>query len=152
MRIEGCNYDSVELAAKFISLAEKFHSYGKENPHKVNFASGSVIQNECGTVACHGVFADIILYYQEEKHLARYWRGALKLSRFLGFDFPHDFLHWATRNPHLWGNKLGRYMFRSEGYLSFGKSSKEEEVSLFTIAEHYLGVAERLLELPLWDF
>lgn len=76
--------------------------------------------------------------------------GALKLARDLGFTRPDDqeewfserdaMIHWAEKNPDLWGNTAGFVMFASEA--AFGK--RYDELTLEDIIAHWRGVADRI--------
>lgn len=145
-------YDNVELAARFLFMAERFLNLFKmyENP-QVDFCEIAVRaqDNLCGTTACHAGWALVALKpdakVRAAKELYTYSHGKEELGRYLGFSNGFAFAHWADENPRLWGSRSGYYMFGMTGYRAFGRTDQDPPMTLADIAEWYMGVAERLL-------
>lgn len=141
--------NNVELAARFIFMAERFKNLHVMYEPEVNFGVGSVpcTENLCGTPACHGGWALVALQpVASERAEQRWWRysdGADFLAEYLGFEGRYFLQEWAERNPQIWGSECGAFMFRSEGYKAFGRDTND--LTLLDIAAWYLGVADRLL-------
>lgn len=99
-------------------------------------------QNVCDTVACHGGWGCVIFNSSNE-----YQTGARLIALYLGF--PSDILYtiWAAKEQTIWDNSYGREMFRTHGYLAFGRQSPQT-IDLEVIGSHYVRMAERALQNP----
>lgn len=145
-------YDNVELAARFIFMAERFLNLFKmyENP-QVNFSEVRVRaqDNLCGTAACHAGWALVALKpdagVRADEGLYGFSCGRAELGEYLGFSGEDAFEQWAYENPDLWGSYNGYNMFGMTGYRAFGRTNQNPDMTLADIAAWYLGVAERLL-------
>lgn len=145
-------YDNVELAARFIFMAERFLNLFKmyENP-PVEFSETKVCaqDNLCGTAACHAGWALVALKpdagVRADEGLYEFTDGRAELGVYLGFSGGGAFALWAYENPDLWGSKWGGCMFGMTGYRAFGRTDQDPPMTLADIAAWYLGVAERLL-------
>lgn len=136
--------DNIELADRFIQMAEKFIGIFKERQTKLNFDKSKVEINACGTIACHGGFGLLALSPRKVR-TEDFNDGARKLALFLGFEDDDDLENWALANPDIWGGEDGHWMFCPGGYRAFGRTEEDPPMTLGDIASWYLDVAGRLL-------
>lgn len=147
MQFENCKYDNVQLADRFIKMAEKFLPYANNETCTLDMDEMAVIKHPCKTVACHGGYAGLIFNTGNW-----YGDGADALAKYLGFRetysmSPRENLEsWAYDNSLIWGNEEGDSMFSCVA--AFGKPDWNDEATLEDVVIHYLAVAKRLLELP----
>ena len=161
---------TLELADRFEKVSKDFKKFIADNDLEktvINMREGidrrEVEKPLCDTPACHGGWAAIIY----EKHLIKdevlekfysdpcpndfFLIGVKKLSGILGFSYHKDYENWAKRNPDLWGNLDGDYMFfdpRAFGseYWDCIRNRKLKPLLLSDITNHYQGVADRIRE------
>lgn len=139
-------YDDVELAARFIEMSEKFLAIYKNERTVLNFGEPHILHNICGTTACHGGFAALVLKAKPRPCFTAYELGAEALALFFGFTTASELSNWAGMNVKTWGGMNGGYMFHYRGYIAFGYDLEEEDdCTLLTIAAWYANVAARLL-------
>lgn len=141
MRFKNCRYDHFELAEKFLEMAEKFLPYAANEHNVLDMGESFVKEHTCGTAACHGGYAAIIL--AGGTHNTYYVRGAHALACFFGFGYPEQLEEWADLNPSIWGNTKGLDMFCSAS--AFGMHYNHQ--SLTHVVKHYLLVAKNLMEI-----
>lgn len=158
----GCKYNSVELAVRLREVARRFREYAKNRRVCVNFGcSYNTESHFCGTIACHGGLAALVLIPKMSAEVRYHFeRGVIALNEFLGFKYDSgdetgfSFQNWAGRYPQYWGSQYGRSMFTSYGEESFGGRPYGKlyktgnlpviEITIFTIADWYDAVADRL--------
>lgn len=126
------------------TMADRFEELA-DAQKVLDFSEPRVAQ--CGTVACHGGWAAVILVEDVGNSCGHFLQGAQTLAEFLrpGWGW-YDLEEWADDNPELWGNEYGVDMFNSDGYRAFG-FDEPGECDLYDIAAHYRGVADRIEEL-----
>lgn len=105
------------------TMADRFEELA-DAQKVLDFSEPRVAQ--CGTVACHGGWAGVIL------------------AADVGDSCGYDLLRWADQNPELWGNPWGAKMFGSDGYFAFNIKSPAISCTLQHIADHYREVAARI--------
>lgn len=140
MKIKNCAYDNLQLADRFLSLAEKFMPYAKNEQCILDMGEGRVIQHSCKTIACHGGYACLIFGLKSKK----YTTGAHKIAEYLGFKSRHSLKDWAHNNSEIWGNEDGYHMFSLNCAFDCSVFNKE---TLKDVVSHYIGVAERLMNM-----
>jgi len=91
--------------------------------------------NVCGTPMCHGG------WYALVTKCHRYSEGASAMAEHLGFDDRFGLMDWAEKNPTIWGNKSGGYMF-SDG--SSFNQPRDSGFTLQTIIDHWKQVKTNL--------
>ena len=127
-------YDNKELARRFREMGDKFIALDKDvDMHNARYPS-------CGSPACHGGWAGVLLDCNRKIDNYYYEDGADSLAIFFGFEDHYDLEVWAGEKQEIWGNKDGEYMFSSED--AFG--CKEYDITTKDIGNHYHGVADRL--------
>lgn len=141
MKFENCKYDHIQLAAQFISMAEKFMPFVRDESYRLNMMEPQVRKHHCGTVACHGGYGLLALGCDISRGFRR---GADAIAEHLGFGGELDLEAFAIFNPDIWGNERGTMMFYNGE--AFGVH-EDEVVTMGHIVAHYLSVAERLLEI-----
>ena len=87
----------------------------------------------CG---CHAGFISAVFGESGEKWLY----GAKFLSNFLGFGTYEKLPKWAQKNPDIWGNEEGIYLFSDSVAFGLGDTIFSAE----KIVEHWEGVLDRL--------
>ena len=146
MKFENCKYDHLDLAEKFLEMAEKFLPYAADQRCELDMYKCYVVKDHCGTVACHGGYAAIVLL--KAKSGTDYGQGRRALAEFLGFNSDESLIWWADNNPSIWGNYSGANMFCDIGaFKPFKRTSVELPENLQTIVAHYLRVAKNLMEI-----
>lgn len=141
----GNRLTSKQLAVKFESMAKKFDKVQKQLNKQgltttVDMSEPDIEKNHCGTIACHGGWAAVVLGSEEALSL-HYTEGANLLANYLGFRSRIRLKAWARHYPEFWGNEHGGRMFTCE--TAFGKDYNET-VTMDDIVLHYLEVAARL--------
>ena len=103
---------------------------------------------ECGTVACHaGAYYAAKFGRHDFRKVAgaSYSRGAVEMSRDLGFERVRLLTEWAKDNPEIWGGTDGAKMFISDiAFKPYGNSDIHWRVTLADVAEWWECVADRL--------
>ena len=148
MKIENCKYDSIELAARLLFMAEKYIEFYKKdvvgtNDHLCDYPYGRFPLE-----SLHKFFDKN--YPELTKLQSMYDKSKFILNEYLGFNdsgfLDESFNGWAGDNPSIWGSEDGRYMFSNVGYLAFGKT-KREDITLLDLAKQYMICAGNLLKL-----
>lgn len=142
--------DPLTLAKRFADVGHLFIKMSEDKVTTVDFEAPGVMENACGTVACHGGFALLALcpvadapeYFRPYP----YYAGATILAEYLGFTSKEAYEMWASNNPELWGNEHGALMFTGDGDLSFCALRGFHIVNLRQIGHWYLGVSRRIAQ------
>ena len=140
-------WQCIELGRRFVELHnEKLLTAGN-----LDFGESGNREEDCGTVACHGGWAALILDSTVNPEVdpypyQSYELGALAIGRFVGFTGEGSLLDWADSNPLEWGNEFGHYMFDSNGYSSFGVFDAGQ-CTVGDIGMHWVAVGCRVLGL-----
>jgi hypothetical protein len=135
-------YNNLELAIKFAEVSQKFLSIASSPKNILDFYRGDMSKTACGTVACHGGWAAVILNSTDSCYLV----GAADLSHYLGFWGKYAYSLWAAENPTIWGNTSGEWMFTSYGHRAFD-FIESDQCTLLDIAQWYYNISRRLLVL-----
>lgn len=99
----------------------------------------------CGTVACHaGWFAVARGKKLDYGKSYTYMSSADEMAKFLGLKSFDNLPEWAHKNPKIWGNHRGEFMFSRP--IAFGKR-ENQELTLKDIGIHWHKIADRLEEL-----
>lgn len=103
----------------------------------------------CGTVHCCAGWYYVgkhwdggSRYLQEGSHQITYGMGNCEMAEDLGFENPYELRRWADKNPQIWGNRHGEYLFED------GEAYGWEDThvgSLSAIRDHWMGVGMSLL-------
>ncbi len=140
MKFTYCKYNHLQLAEQFLKIAEKFLPYVANESNVLNMGECNIIKHTCGTTACHGGYAALVLNVRTNW----YEDGANALAKYLGFHNEADLSEWASEYPKYWGNDYGYSMFSSRN--AFG-ISVHDEIKLEHIVKHYFLVAKNLMEI-----
>jgi hypothetical protein len=136
--------NNLERAERFEELGKKFIKIAITQKTKLDFDMSLVVENECGTVACHGGFGLVAL---TPKYMDKtFWHGADAIGEFLGFGDEKGFCNWAEANPDIWGSEFSLYMFSNIGYKAFARDA-DDLLTLADIGEWYCDVSRRLKEV-----
>ena len=114
----------------------------RHTPHPAS----TLKNHQCGTVHCHagwfllGLLWDGTSPFLHQKSVS-YFTGTEKMARMLGFTSPFEMQIFFDKNPSIWGNTDGYYMFSA--FSAF--NSTKEALSLEKIRDHWTGVGLNLL-------
>ena len=144
MKIKGINIDNLILWIEELKSVEKFGKLDMGEPF-VKYIKA----HECGTPACHGGWALLLLGFDENlgNKNKSFYAGMDALTEFIMSELNNLNLSlkvWAMNNPELWGNGKGHKLFYSEE--AFGIKYLKKKLTLKDIRKHWQGVLERLLE------
>ncbi len=67
-------------------------------------------KNICGTPACFAGFYAALNGLSSKSHMP-YLHGATLIAKACGFSDERNMKYWASKNPKLWGNDRGYYIF-----------------------------------------
>ena len=69
--------------------------------------------------------------------------GSDRMARHLGFGDDDELVEWAHKNPNLWGNRCGAFMFNAgmDGCIAFDRTS---DFPVQVITDHWRDVALRI--------
>lgn len=132
-------------AEKVFKVVENFKKALQVAQHEgaVSMLIG-IKRSSCGTVACHAGWYALSRHLEGRTHRkagCTYYGGAILLRSDLGLgEWPDK---WANRNPDIWGNDRGSYMFSDP--IAFSKS--KTTITLQAIVDWWEDVAWRLLVL-----
>ena len=141
-------------------VANRLLRVERKYPGEVNMGATLIYKTpECGTIACHAgwyalakvedetslrvskaAFEAPTLGYDDGKSL-EFYGGVKHMAKDLGFGTTRELRAWAYNHPKLWGNHYGGKLFESAE--TFGKEAGTI-LSVKDIAEHWLGVADRI--------
>lgn len=99
----------------------------------------------CGTPHCHGGWYALVSNISTSYGYKNFHDGMDQMNKDLGIP---SVLSWALKNPDLWGNNQGGYMFSGAGNFAFASPTRPSGAKrLQDIIDHWKEVYERLVIL-----
>jgi len=136
------------LIARFESVIKKWPE-GVLDMDEPDVRSG---QHNCGTTHCHAGWYAVAYIDEgrefppevEDNNMRRITciDGIDLMSRDLGFRKPVDLRSWAQRNPEIWGNEFGDFMFCKAS--AFGPEGGDDAENMQDIVAHWKTVLKTL--------
>ena len=152
-------------------VADVFYDLVENDNHKygttiLDMSEEQIVNDHCGTTACHAGWYllaktkvkhewracftpegsyykkdSVFLMSKDKQERINYFGGCSLMARDLGFKQESELTEWAERNPDIWGNEYGRFMFTSPDAFRFPNGG---EVTLEMIADHWQAVSDLL--------
>lgn len=140
----------IKFLVKLLKAVKASEQSECHQPFEISESRINMGNHTCGTVHC--VAGWYAVANCDTTQNMDYTTGANKMARDLGFISnntleDYDLLkRWAQKNPHLWGNSEGYYMFGSRSsYNPFPYSMRD-------VYNHWVSVYERLFKTQYLEF